>query len=379
MAERRIPILTIAAIVGIICALVPIIFAQATKAIDVELFIFLFVVPPINFFLGAGLAALVLWMARIAAERGMLMHVFFAILVFPAGIIFGVILSPLISAFFPYPFAIFYIFVHPVATLVAFVFGLIFVVFLGMLVNRQYAFLIGAVIVPLLITSGTITIETLAEPRAPQDVMAAQIDKIVATRDVSKCRALSFDQQICVQRIAIATEDFTLCKQLITIHSRNDCYAMYAAGVRDTQACRYIVRDYMNSARKLQEQCVQAVGTLTERLGPSPLRFKSIPTSIKCTDSDGGINPKVAGTTTGVIVWRDPVPENIKEEHDYCSTACPGSVGVGPESFGSVINESGPCLVEFYCASHPQYGGPPVFVAHVMETCPCKNGACMSD
>ena len=93
--------------------------------------------------------------------------------------------------------------------------------------------------------------------------------------------------------------------------------------------------------------------------------------TLSCTDSDGGKNPNVFGQTNGVVAWWEPIAQNVKLHDDFCTTICEGSVGSGKA-------QSGPCLVEFSCQSHPQNGGPAIFAGFDVITCPngCKDGVC---
>lgn len=100
---------------------------------------------------------------------------------------------------------------------------------------------------------------------------------------------------------------------------------------------------------------------------------QSVDDSIACSDSDGGKSFAQKGTTTGVRAWWDVNTANVKQEVDACTTVCQGSVGSG-------ISSEGQCLIEYYCSSHPQTGGAPVFAAFEVKQCEngCRDGACLS-
>lgn len=90
-----------------------------------------------------------------------------------------------------------------------------------------------------------------------------------------------------------------------------------------------------------------------------------------CTDTDGGNKPELFGTTTGVVAWWDPTPENVKPQPDYCSPVCEGSLAKAA---------TGPCLVEFSCQSHPNKGGDAIYAGFNVHKCAngCKDGACVA-
>ncbi len=95
---------------------------------------------------------------------------------------------------------------------------------------------------------------------------------------------------------------------------------------------------------------------------------------LSCTDSDGGKDHVRSGITKGVRAWWDVKQENVFDEKDTCTTICQGSVGSG-------ASVSGPCLIEYYCSSHPQTGGAAVFAAFEVKKCEhgCQNGVCLSE
>ena len=96
------------------------------------------------------------------------------------------------------------------------------------------------------------------------------------------------------------------------------------------------------------------------------------PAAIECTETDGGIDYAVAGSTTGVKAWWEPIQENVFTETDSCTTICSGSVGSG-------LASEGPCLIEFNCASKPPEVDP-IYAAFSVETCAngCIDGACVT-
>ncbi|MBI2564906.1 hypothetical protein HYV79_02850 [Candidatus Woesearchaeota archaeon] len=94
---------------------------------------------------------------------------------------------------------------------------------------------------------------------------------------------------------------------------------------------------------------------------------------IVCTDTDNGENYDIAGETTGVVAWWDPIPKNVKPHKDTCTTLCSGSVG-------SYASNEGPCLIEYYCSAHPNKGEDQIFAAFKVKQCEngCENGECKS-
>ena len=93
--------------------------------------------------------------------------------------------------------------------------------------------------------------------------------------------------------------------------------------------------------------------------------------AVSCSETDEGIDYGIAGVTTGVRAWWEPIPENIFAEADFCTTICSGSVGSGEAA-------SGPCLVEFSCKPLPGETDP-IYAAFDVENCAngCVNGACV--
>lgn len=162
-------------------------------------------------------------------------------------------------------------------------------------------------------------------------------------------------------------------RYILLIFSCVVCIALVGLVIHNTQDTSDITgqASFAKKIKKALQRAEKQAQQVTTPMLTQPPQLPKPQSTITCTDSDNGKTYGQKGTTIGIRAWWDITPANIKQEIDTCTTICQGSVGSGTAM-------TGPCLIEYYCASHPQQKGPSIFAAFEVKNCEygCQDGTC---
>jgi len=254
--------LIIISIVAIVCAIIPFILTMIMSVYsrpDLEGVLWLLIIGPVpNFFIGAILAAAILWLMHKAEISKLWVKLVVFLGATIASLPFAVSLLRMGLLWGSLGISFSYILLHPLIVLATFAGCYLLFILLARFFRIRWSFLICAVILPMIVAGSIYYVETRQSSYLPSDV-AEQIDQIITSGDVESCKSLPLKwRQSCITPIAIGSKDFTLCENIFSPKARNACYTAYAKSTRDKQACDHVRACYSYSRKINRQICLES-------------------------------------------------------------------------------------------------------------------------